>query len=408
MSRLPDHAIRRRVVHLGGYDPMPPQAYHRRFQRELNRFRSTWAVSVDVAPLVETDEQGRWNVAAGAPGWQSQTEHLLLRWDDVIEADRQRGWLTRLPLGLASFADFIWHGALWRYLRIAWRYAGFFIYPFLVIGLLAVIALLIADGAIGLLAMVLPLASMPVGSVLAGITIALGSLALLLHWLGARLYLDHLVDDWIYASNILRHGDRVVEARLDRLAVELVGNSDPDAGEILVVGHSLGSLHAAELIARVIRLAPDGPPIRFASVGSSILKIGLHRGAKRLKAVLAEIAQSPRVIWCEFHALNDVMNFYKSEPMAVLGLPGPPAMTRVVKFRPMLEPAYYRRMERNFFRLHCQFISGNDRRAPYDYFMMLLGPFPMEELVRSPEGAIPWIAGDGGLTDAAKPHLTHA
>ncbi len=405
-SGLPAHAIRRRVIHLGGYDPMPPQAYFRRFQRELNRFRSTWSVDVDMTPLSESPEQGRWSVTANAPGWQTSTDHFLLRWDDVIETDRQRSWMSRLPLGLASCIDFIWHGALWRYLRIAWRYAGFFIYPFLVVGLLALAAWLVADGGIGLMGRIFPLETWPGTVLLARVILALAALGVLLQWLGARLYLDHLMDDWIYASNVLRHGDRVVEARLDRLAAGLVGQGHSDAGGILVVGHSLGSLHAAELIARIIRLEPEGPPIRFASVGSSILKIGLHSGAKRLKAVLAEIAASPRVVWCEFHALNDVMNFYKSEPMAVLGLEGPPAMTRVVKFRPMLEPDYYRRMERNFFRLHCQFISGNDRRAPYDYFMMLLGPFDMEELVRSPDGAVAWIGADGGLTDAAKPHLT--
>src|SRR5215203_7431133 len=30
----------------------------------------------------------------------------------------------------------------------------------------------------------------------------------------------------------------------------------------------------------------------------------------------------------------------------------------------MLKPAFYRRMKRNLFRVHCQFVSANDRRAP--------------------------------------------
>ena len=34
----------------------------------------------------------------------------------------------------------------------------------------------------------------------------------------------------------------------------------------------------------------------------------------------------------------------------------------------------YRRIRLKFYRLHCQFISGNDRRAPYDYFMLVCGP----------------------------------
>src|SRR5215217_3152723 len=44
----------------------------------------------------------------------------------------------------------------------------------------------------------------------------------------------------------------------------------------------------------------------------------------------------------------------------------------------MLKPAFYRRMKRNLFRVHCQFVSANDRRAAYDYFMLLCGPLSAE------------------------------
>ena len=401
---MPDTVFRRRVVHLGGYDPMSPDAYHRRFQRELGRFHTTWNVSCDVSPLVSDEHDARWDVSARGKGWLSQTRHVVLRWDDVIETDRARSWLARLPLGLMSFIDFIWHGALWGYLRLAWRYAGFFLYPFLLLGTLAAVAVFVAKDAVAVFAQ----SSGSTASLLVSVALAMALFALLLRWLGRRLFLDHLVDDWIYASQILRHGDKIVSQRIERLAAELVANQADDEGELLIVGHSLGAVHAVELIERILALSPDGQPIRFASVGSSILKIGLHRGALRLKQGMTRLAQSERVIWCEFHALNDVMNFYKCEPVSVLGLEGKPAMTRVVRFRAMLEPDYYRRMERNFFRLHCQFVSGNDRRAAYDYFMLLLGPFPMEALALSPEGAMPWIDESGGLTEAANPHLTRS
>lgn len=402
---MTEPVFKRRVIHLGGYDPMSAHSYHRRFQRELGRFQSIWGITASASPVSANDHEAGWQVRCEGPGWTSLSEHVLLRWDDVIETDRTRGWWARLPLGILSFLDFIWHGALWGYLRQAWRYAGFFLYPFVLLGILAVLAGFLAKGTLGLAgyAVALPAVHSLFFWLLAGLFFAF-----LLHWPGRRLFLDHLVDDWIYASQILRHGDAVISKRLEHLAARLAAEPSGEASELLIVGHSLGAVHAVELIRRLVMLAPDGPPIRFASVGSSILKIGLHRGAIRLKDGMVRIAASPRVLWCEFHALNDVMNFYKCEPMAVLGLPGKPAMTRVVRFRAMLEPGYYRRMERNFFRLHCQFVSGNDRRAPYDYFMMLLGPFPMEALAQSPDGAVPWIDGEGGLTPAAIAHLSVA
>jgi hypothetical protein len=75
-----------------------------------------------------------------------------------------------------------------------------------------------------------------------------------------------------------------------------------------------------------------------------------------------------------FQALNDPMNFYKCEPISTLGLPGRPGGMPQCAVRALLSPEFCKKMERNFFRLHSQFISANDRRARYDYFMMLARP----------------------------------
>jgi hypothetical protein len=53
----------------------------------------------------------------------------------------------------------------------------------------------------------------------------------------------------------------------------------------------------------------------------------------------------------------------------------------------MLSSAAYHRIRRNFYRVHNQFISGNDRRTAYDYFMLVCGPLSAESQVRLPNGA---------------------
>ena len=62
----------------------------------------------------------------------------------------------------------------------------------------------------------------------------------------------------------------------------------------------------------------------------------------------------------------------------------------------MPEPAFYRRMKRNLFRVDCQFVSANDRRAAYDYFMLLCGPLSAENQGRSRDGATSAVHLGGG------------
>jgi len=390
---LPTAPVSRRVVHIDGYYPTAPEAAFARYQRELGRFCRTWGVSAEAAWGDMDGDRSLWRVAVTAPDWSGSIEHLLFRWDDLIVADRSRGWPSRLPLALLAFADFVAGGAFFRYLRHAWRYALFFLYPFLwLFGLMALSLLAWRWG--------LELAGAP-GSVWLW-PAALATTALAVPALSHLAFLDHLFDDWIYARRMVRHGDAAVAERLNRLAAELAGHDE----EVLIVGHSFGAVHALDLIRAIRRLRPDGPPIRLATVGSSILKVALHGAAAPLRRALAEVAALPNVIWYDFTALNDVMNFHRKEPIATLGLPGRPAQARKVRFRQMVDADFYRKMERNFFRLHSQFISGNDKRARYDYYMMCLGPFALERLADSDEGAIFWLDEAGALTEAGRAALS--
>ena len=123
----------RLVIHFGGYDPVLPTTTYKRFVRELGRFQQTWSVmSSASAPLVAADRV-RWQIVSKGPNWRVETDHHLFRWDDIIAgyADRPAWW--RLPMGLLAFADFVAGGALWGYVRTAWRYALFLLYPYLLL-----------------------------------------------------------------------------------------------------------------------------------------------------------------------------------------------------------------------------------------------------------------------------------
>lgn len=380
--------IRRTVVQLGGYHPITPDEAHAKALRDFARFLALWHLTGSIAPSASLSPAAtRWPVTVAGPDWHVEAEHNIFRWDDLISAERRRGWLTRLPLGMASLLDFILHGALFRYIRTAWRYALFFLYPAILLVLMGTAAWFAAS--------VIPGITGPVR-----VAVAVTVFAILLPLLGNRLYLDHLLDDWIHAKALVRGPTAEIEARLDMLAGELAQKD----GELVIIGHSLGAVLGLHLIEK-LHARGYGRPIRFASVGSSVLKIGLHGKAERLRHDAGLAARAEQVFWADFQTLNDVMNFYKSEPLAAMGLAAPPVRTRVVRFRAMVEPDRYRRLERNLFRLHNQFVNANDFRANYDMQMLAFGPFPLESLVESADGAMSLLDANGGLTEAGRAAL---
>lgn len=383
--------IRRRVIHLGGYDPMPPSAFAARFRRELARFAACWGVTAEVRPAEPDEANTRWTVTVAGPGWTTVTEHELVRWDDVIASHRDQPVLARLLAGLHAGLDFIVHGAVWRYIITAWRYALFFAYPYLALGLAFWLATWPLRALMPLLGLPGPLAA------LAG----LGAGAAAVYWLIRHTHVGHLLDDWAFARHLARAQDPVIRSRLRDGAARAMAT--PPDEDLLIVGHSLGAVLAVDLIDEALKQPAATRPFGFLALGSSILKIALHGRARGLVATLSRMNGSGRVTWIEYQALNDVMNFYRSDPVRILGLDGPSPILRQVRFRRMLSADYYARIKRNFFRLHCQFISGNDRRAPYDYMMTIAGPFHPAALARSPDGAIGWLDDSGAITPAGEP-----
>jgi hypothetical protein len=49
-------------------------------------------------------------------------------------------------------------------------------------------------------------------------------------------------------------------------------------------------------------------------------------------------------------------------------------------------------------------VMANDRRAPYDYFLMVCGPAPFLDWTTSPVGLLDFVAADGTYHDPSRPH----
>jgi hypothetical protein len=388
---------KRLVFHVGGYDPITPHAgAQRRFVREIARFQFIWSAKASIDGLHDGADPMKWSVATTGPNWRVETDYHLVRWDDVIETFSRRAIYWRIPLGIVAFLDFVVSGALRGYLRTNWHYAGFFLYPFVMFG-----ALILVTSLIGVLVFKAS------GSIPVSIVVIVVLLAALLAGPWRWLHLDTLFDDWSFSREYIRKGNWILEQRLDRLAAKIVAAArGSDADELLVIGHSLGAVLAVDLLDRALTLDPAFGtrkiPVTFLTIGSSVLKIGLHRGATRFRAAVARVALSSGIFWGDYQARVDIMNFYNINPMAEMALPtedGP--VVRLVEFGRMLEHAMYRRIRRKFYRLHCQFVSGNDRRAPYDYFMLVCGPVSAKSQTLAADGVLSMIGEDGALISAS-------
>lgn len=374
---------RRAVFFIGGYDPKTPTTFFRRMRKEIQRFDRLWGTETQLLdqPSQTDDESGSVAITARSlpEGWSTQTDFSFLALDPIVLSDFKRPILNRLLRYLRAFSGFIIEGSAQRFFLKAWRFGLYFLYPFLTIVAFAMLG--------GLAALLL---SAWLG--LASIAIGLMVFFLALSTLGKRWSALHLMDLWSFSSQFMRSQRPDADALLQRFASRIVDKAQGQRyDEIILIGHSTGGMLILDVAARCLSLDPDfsrcAPDVSILTLGSTALKAGYSKAAKGFRQRMRQVIADPHLRWVEVQCLTDPINFYKTDPVREMKLDQESRsefpLIRTVRIKDMLQPDSYRRIKRNFFRVHYQYIFANTKAYWYDFFQICCGPTTLENRARN-------------------------
>lgn len=403
-------AMRRHVFFAAGYHPMTALDHFRVFTRELQRFGTVWGAATrcpDPAPQ-PTPTGALWHAEADGPGWSTRATFEILAWDDLARADMERSLWSHLKGQMRAVADMLTSGTLARYFRASRRYGLFFLFTYLLLATLWLVA-----GAAGLLAarLLTPLIG-PLAGGIAGALLALAGGLLLMRWPGRRLHLKQSLDLAEFSVDFARGRHPQVDARVSSFArriAEVAGDDTLD--EVVVAGHSLGAMHVICALAQALKADPGfgrRVPVRLITLGSTTAKFALHPAGARLRQAAQTVAEAPAIGWLEIQSRDDIVSFYKVNPVTL----GPAEiadkklkrgdysarpLVRHTAIRDMLTPATFRRFRLDVMRLHCQCFLAGDKRSTHDFYAYVCGPLPFDALAADTGGLLSYLEEDGRL-----------
>lgn len=408
---------RRHVFFVAGYDPMTVEGHHRIFLRELKRFGTVWRAQTrcrDTVP-VETPTGALWRSEADGPGWHTSTTFEILAWDDLARADMGRPVRSHLRGALRAIVDMVTSGTLVAYFRTSRRYGFFFLFTYLL--LLTFWAAAVAAG-FGVAHTLAPYLG-AVAAGLCGVAVTLATGLLLMRWPGRRFRLRQSLDLAEFSVDFARGRHPEVDARVTAFAGRLRAVADRAAAEgveeIVIAGHSLGAMHAVSTVAAALDQEPDFGTkvrVRILTLGSTTAKFALHPAGARLRAAAQRVADSPRIGWVEVQSRDDIVSFYKvnpvtleratfAEPQLAVGDFAQRPLLRHVPVRDMVSGATYRRFFFDVMRRHCQCFLASDIRAPHDFYAYVCGPFAFDALAAHLHALCAYMAPDGTPLPAA-------
>jgi hypothetical protein len=394
---------RRHVLYVEGYDPQGAEGYYGLFHGGCERFQRIWPIRLELGPLfIQSEEFASWSLAAHGPNWDVATQYEFLRQEQFIRADMTEPMRAHFPRAFAWIAGDLFSGALLRIIRASWRFGCALLYFELLLILWLALPLAVGIAAVLLSARWLPGVVVPIA---AGLLLG-AALFRLLRPLADHLQVVQITNHWPrlrkYARGEATWFDQSIESGARRL-VELARTSAAD--EIVVVGHSGGGVLAPAVAARALELDRElgarGPQVVLLTLGSIMPAVALHPAATRMRAVIGSLAAVRSVTWIDCQSRKDILNFWDFDPVGGIGIRANGARCNpliwIVRFKDMVSPQYYRRFRRSFFRLHYQFIMTGDRRAPYDYLMLIAGPLAVPDWARRPRELLAAFSEDGAF-----------
>jgi hypothetical protein len=167
--------------------------------------------------------------------------------------------------------------------------------------------------------------------------------------------LDRMIEDWV----------RIVAAR----------QAERGYDEVLIVGHSIGSIQGIEMAERLLRdpaFAGSGR-LSLLTIGSADGLLSCQRNATRFHAATAAAATSPELVWVEYWAPTDAICRGWIDPVAFAGIDlggraqRGPAM-RKVDLAAMFPGLNLKRVPLNLVKQHFLYLSASAAKTGYSYF----------------------------------------
>ncbi|MQR00805.1 hypothetical protein [Glaciimonas soli] len=378
---------KRHVFYISGFDPRGAAFYRLLYQREAAKQCAVGGLNAQVGPRRRSsDISSSWQIQSGVGDQRTAIHYEFLHWDDIVRAHWVRDEIQVLAAYLRAFWIYLSSGALSRVLKASWPPFVTALFPLAI--LLTVLGL--ASGAAVGAYQLIALAEMPwwVGAI-AG----LGAFGLLIQ--GGRLLERRMNSYWllrIYAFSAQQGLGNLpdLDARLNEMARHIVAKaSNSDADEILIVGHSTGTIMATIVLARALAIDPEllqqqRSRISLLTLGQCIPIVSLLPQAQQFRDALSTLAQAEKLDWIDFTAPTDGACFALVDPIAVSGIsqvnpdePKPKLLSP--RFARLFAPATYAKIRRNWYRTHFQYVMASEKAGEYDYFAITAGHLTLAE-----------------------------
>jgi len=365
----------RRVYYIGGFDPRGASYYHRLYREESAKQSQLNGSRIEVGPRRKVSPlQYAWNIDAECEGHTVNTDYRFLVWDDIVRQYWPTSYLKILWEMIGRYANFIYCGALGGIRRSYKHFFFTLIYPSVVL-------------------MIAILAGLSIGAITTGVLIGAG-LTTGVAWAAGLTFLplsifvvikqeERLKIFWLLRTIlfVIRWGGYAPQGmnlRMDEFA-DIIEQDQKDSpcDEVLLVGHSVGSMISVSVLARLLDRSTKHANLKLVTLGQCIPLLSLFPSAADFRREMKAVAMQSDVPWLDIIGRADPLCSYEADPVTVSGIHSSDLkwpQRQDISILKMYSSESYQRLKLNKLRLHFQYLMSSELQSSYDYFRLTAGP----------------------------------
>jgi len=386
----PGHVRKRCVFYLSGFDPKGAAHYHALYRAEAYIQAQLSGLKMQVGVRQKTAlGNSFWEVSASSSEGRVETQYMFLRWDDIVREHWPRSRLQLLKDLFSTTWLNLRTGTLWRMFKLSWPPAVALFAPFLLL-----CAVLVGTPLSVALIMWLMRAAEGWATTLMGTAVSMLWLAL------AVLFEKKYGMTWLlrsYTFTAAQAAGRVpkLDKRLELHAETLLQRINSRADdEVLIVGHSSGTIMAVSVLAKALSHDPElgsrGPVISLLTLGQCMPMLGCLPEAKGFRGDLQRLSSAEAINWLDFSAPPDGCCFALKNPLVSCGVfesEGRVDRPKLLspRFVGMFAPNAYNAMKQNKHRMHFQYLMAAGNAVKYDFFAITAGHYTLAHRFKSEE-----------------------
>jgi hypothetical protein len=383
MTEKENQVRKRAVFYLSGYDPRGARHYHSLFQSESAKQGGLAGYDITVGQRRRLNKNVvGWDITfVGDSGEKVETDYHFLDYSRVISKSWrvfELGLYQEMVSSYTGIARMYWEKKQAGMLRDFWKH-------FRVITFAAALPLIII---VGLLLVAVILASAAYQFVAGPLTlrVGIGILTFLLAMFFGRMLDKKLNHYWLLravsfigfekyvkvdGSNALwgDFGDVIYDAALDE-----------DYDEVLLVGHSVGSVIGIEVLSQLLEKYSDVPAgkISYMTIGGIVQFPAAEPKSKLFQRKLVEFCWQTKVDWVDLGARADGACYSCVHPFWVMPKQVGNEESEIprlfpVKFFESFSAKGYKNLKKDRLKLHFQYLMASELGCGFDYFLYVSG-----------------------------------